>query len=224
MVVLECIITFKFSRRSLLWFKNEDEALSATKKFTENYLWECRGQKFTHDGRVTYNPSGKSVLYFGKAQIGEKLEINLYDMSTETYFSKEIIEANRILSIMNRKLTFNNGLKLDEAKEKREKRHSIIFQNLGYEFDMSGDFPRLLLKKKPRTDVAYKPLAYPFLILHTLEDSKIHLTQSQIKETIQQIYQISIPRETIGKHLKILSEYGYPIRHEKQKDGYWLEK
>ena len=128
---------------------------------------------------------------------------------------------------------------IDEAAiNRQESRHLKKLKELGYhieyeehkyleEFfstprDMHAQFP-ILTKKTPITISHITPSMYPFLILRTLEETESSLSQSKIKEVIKNKYQINIPRETIGKHIKILKDYGYPIKHEGQKSGYWLE-
>ena len=156
----------------------------------------------------------------------------IFDLSNHHFFKYK--EAFRLMGIISR-----NTETFDEAAiNRQESRHLKKLMELGYHIeyeehnyteecfntsrDMHAQFP-ILTKKTPITISHITPSMYPFLILRTLEETESSLSQSRIKEVIKNKYQINIPRETIGKHIKILKDYGYPIKHEGQKSGYWLE-
>lgn len=163
---------------------------------------------------------GEYLLYIGKKDGLIMYEVKLDDPAQ--------IEACQLLRLIAR----NTEITSIEAMKKQNERHREVLSSLGYyikNLDEVSSRPRIsppeLMKKgKPKQSGPFKATTYPFLVLRTLENANnTPLTQNEIKSAILEKYQTSIPRETIGKQLKILAEYGYPIKHEKQKDGYWLE-
>ena len=67
--------------------------------------------------------------------------------------------------------------------------------------------------------IVYDPHAYPFLVLWVLDEKPQN--QTQIRNKIWENFSTEIDRKTIGRHLALLQNLGYPIQHNV--DGYFRE-
>jgi biotin operon repressor len=67
--------------------------------------------------------------------------------------------------------------------------------------------------------IVYSQPAYPFLIRWVLNEKPQN--QTQIRNNIWAQFRTEIDRKTIGRHLALLRNLGYPIRHNV--DGYYCE-
>ena len=200
-----------------LFFDNIKSALKSAQEFLFNIKKLSTPLVLEETTKADH---GEYLLYLGKNDGLIMYEIKPDDPAQ--------IEACQLLRLIAR----NTEITSIEAMKKQNERHREVLSSLGYyikNLDEVSNKPRIsppeLMKKgKPKQSGPFKATSYPFLVLRTLENANnTPLTQNEIKSAIIEKYQTSIPRETIGKQLKILEEYGYPIKHEKQKDGYWLE-
>ena len=67
--------------------------------------------------------------------------------------------------------------------------------------------------------IVYSHHAYPFLVLWVLSEETQN--QAQISDKIWQQFSTEIDRKTIGRHLQLLKNLGYPIQHNA--NGYYCE-
>lgn len=65
--------------------------------------------------------------------------------------------------------------------------------------------------------IVYPEHAYPFLVLRVLEEEPQN--QMQIRKKIWEKFSTEIDRKTIGRHLTLLQNLGYPVQHNV--DGYF---
>ena len=95
-----------------------------------------------------------------------------------------------------------------------------------YSFDFWYERPREVSGKKvkalsisifPYTD--YGTSAYPLMVLLALR--KTPQTQSMIAQEIRDSWDTDIDRKSVGRHLQLLQDLGYPVQH--CAEGYYLD-
>ncbi len=100
-------------------------------------------------------------------------------------------------------------------------RHLQLLEDLGFPVQVCAQGYYCGGKsREPRTDVKYAPSAYPWLILHVLDETP--KTKAAIMQEVRERFGAKIDRKAVVRNLELLKAFGYNI--QMHNDGYYISK
>ena len=222
--VLEWDITVdgkKVSKKRI--FKSFNEAKAEIRKLItsscndHNYIMKA----FSYLLEASNYPNlRKALAWFAFSYLTQE-EFSYYSKIDKLSNSLEKADIHPETYISNDNISFYNNygdmvLSTDMVLMEDEKKYYSLFLSTG----IPGGIESLEIRLTPR-EYKYDKAAYPLLVLKTLTDSETHLDQREIAHALTEKHHFVGERKAIGRHINLLKELDFGIKHDKQ--GYYVE-